>query len=45
MIHNKGVIKMKNRRNFLKKNIVKEDLIVKGIEQARDMTYWFSERF
>ncbi len=36
---------MKRKGNFLKKNLVKEDLIVKGIEQARDMTYWFSERF
>ena len=36
---------MKNKRNFFKKNLVKEDMIVEGIERARDMTYWFSERF
>jgi len=41
----KGVIMMKNKRNFLKKSIIKGDIITKGIEQARDMTYWFSERF
>ena len=36
---------MKRKGSFLKKNYIKEDVIVKGIEQARDMTYWYSERF
>ncbi len=36
---------MKLFKTYSKKNIVEEDLIVKGIEQARNMTYWFSERF
>lgn len=36
---------MKNKINSLKKNLVKEDMIVKDIEKARDMAYWFSERF
>ena len=36
-------MKMKLKR--FNKNIVQEDYIVKGIEQARDMAYWYSERF
>ena len=36
---------MKLKTNRFKKNLVREDYITKAIEQARDMTYWYSERF
>ena len=36
---------MKRKGRFLKKNHLNEDIMVKEIEHARDMTYWYSERF
>ncbi len=36
---------MKRKGNFLKRSRFNEKLIEKDIEQAKDMIYWFSERF
>ena len=36
---------MKHKRHFFKKNFVEEDSMTQYIEKARDMAYWFPERF